>query len=315
VAKAAAQWLMSAAEHQPFFLSAGFVTPHRVYARAQPETHPAEDARFVRPPAPLPDVPEVRKDMANYIASVRTMDACCGIVLDALEESGLVENTLVIATTDHGIAFPLMKCNLTDHGLGVYLILRGPEGFCSGKIIDSMVSHLDLYPTICELLEIEPPNWLQGKSVLPLVQGERSEIHDELYGEVTYHAAYEPMRSIRTQRYKYIKRFQAGQTRPVLPNCDNGPSKRFLLRHGWAAQTLPTESLFDLVHDPNETCNLANDSSFAEIKAYLAARLQGWMERTEDPLLLGSVRPPRLRQRALRRRQPGHRVDPESAAT
>jgi len=251
--------------------------------------------------------------MANYIASVRTMDTCCGVVLDALDGSGLAENTLVIATTDHGIAFPLLKCNLTDHGLGVYLILRGPGGFCGGKIIDGMVSHLDLYPTICELLEIEPPNWLQGKSILPLVHGNRSEIHDELYGEVTYHAAYEPMRSIRTQRFKYIRRFNPKQTRPVLPNCDNGPSKRFLLRHGWAAQTLPTESLFDIVLDPNETCNLANDSSFADVKTDLAARLHSWMERTEDPLLLGPVRPPRLRQRVLRRHRPRPRIDPESA--
>jgi N-sulfoglucosamine sulfohydrolase len=299
VATAAARWLSSAAENQPFFLSVGFVTPHRVYARAQPATHSTEDARFVRPPAPLPDVPEVRRDMANYIASVRTMDACCGVVLDALEESGLAENTLVIATTDHGIAFPLIKCNLTDQGLGVYLILRGPGDFCGGKVIDGMVSQIDLYPTLCELLQVRPPSWLQGKSLLPLVHGDRSEIHDELYGEVTYHVAYEPMRSIRTQRYGYIRRFHPEQTGPVLPNCDNGPSKRFLLRHGWAAQMPPAESLFDLFYDPKEAHNLASDVTYADIKTDLAARLHRWMERTGDPLLLGPVYRPRRRDSTL----------------
>ena len=63
-----------------------------------------------------------------------------------------------------------------------------------------MVSHLDLYPTICEMLNIEKPAWLEGKSLLPLVRGEVPEIHDELFAEVNYHAAYEPKRAARTQR-------------------------------------------------------------------------------------------------------------------
>jgi arylsulfatase A-like enzyme len=250
--------------------------------------------------------------MANYIASVRSMDAACGRVLDALEESGLAENTLVIATTDHGIAFPMCKCTLTDQGLGVYLILRGPGGFRGGKVVDGMVSQIDLYPTLCELLQLEPPGWLQGKSLLPLVRGERSEIHDELYGEVTYHVAYEPMRSIRTQRYRYTRRFQPEPTGPVLPNCDNGPSKRFLLRHGWAARTLPTESLFDLACDPNEAHNLAGDVAYSDVKADLAARLQRWMERTRDPLLRGPVARPRQQNGAHRRRLARPGSDPEA---
>jgi arylsulfatase A-like enzyme len=315
VAKAAVNWLRSAERDRPFFLSVGFTTPHRVYTRAQPAIHAAEDVRFVRPPTPLPDVAAVRADMANYIASVRTMDACCGVVLDALDASGLAENTLVIATTDHGIAFPLMKCNLTDHGLGVYLILRGPGGFRGGKVIDGMVSQLDLYPTLCELLAIERPGWLQGESLLPLVRGECAEIHDEVFGEVTYHVDYEPMRSVRTQRHRYIRRFHPERTGPVLPNCDDGPSKRFLLRHGWAAQPPLTETLYDLVYDPNERRNLANDPAYAEIKAGLAARLQQWMVRTGDPLLQGTVRPPRRRDRVSRRHRQESRTDPEAAMT
>jgi arylsulfatase A-like enzyme len=249
--------------------------------------------------------------MADYVASARTMDACCGLVLDALEENGLAENTLVIATTDHGIAFPKSKCTLTDRGLGVYLILRGPGGFSGGQVVDGMVSQIDLYPTLCELLGHEPPSWLQGSSFLPLVRGERSEIHDELYGEVTHHAAYEPKRSIRTQRFKYIRRFLPAGTGPVLPNCDNGPSKRFLLRHGWAEQAPPVESLYDLALDPNEARDLAGDAAYAEVKADLAARLEQWMERTGDPLLRGHVARPRRRRGAKRRRRSRPGSDPE----
>ena len=74
-----------------------------------------------------------------------------------------VKNTLVIYTTDHGLAFPDMKCNLTDHGIGVALIMDGPVPFSGGRVIDSMVSHIDIFPTLCDLLEIERPAWLQGR--------------------------------------------------------------------------------------------------------------------------------------------------------
>jgi arylsulfatase A-like enzyme len=320
VAQVAAKWLRSAAGTQPFFLDVGLIMPHRTHAHARPHIHTAEDLRYIQPPAPLPDVPEVRRDMADYIASVRTMDAACGVVLHALEESGLAENTLVIATTDHGIAFPFMKCNLTDHGLGVYLILRGPGGFEGGRVMDGMVSQLDLYPTLCELLEIEPPAWLQGTSFMPLVRGEREEIHEVLFGEVTYHAAYEPMRSIRTQRWKYIRRFDPQQTHPVLRNIDSGHSKRYLLRHGLARRTVASEHLFDLAFDPNEEDNLAEDPAYAEVKRDLAARLEAWMKRTEDPLLAGPVPRPNgkngirgWRRWARVRRKPEQVIEAEEA--
>ncbi len=294
-ARGAARWLRSVRESQPFFLSVGFHMPHRPYARAQPRLHAAEDARFLQPPLPLPDTRATRRDMANYIASVRTMDTSCGVVLDALEANGLAGNTLVIATTDHGPAFPGMKCTLTDHGLGVYLIIRGPSGFQGGRVVDGMVSHLDLYPTLCELLDIETPPWLQGTSLLPLVRGEQDEIHTKLFGEVTYHVAYEPMRSIRTLRWRYIRRFHGdwpAWVKPVLPNTDEGPSKRLLLRHGWGERAVPPEYLFDLVYDPTESRNLAEHPDYAEVKERLTAHLYQWMVRTDDPLLRGPVFPP-----------------------
>jgi arylsulfatase A-like enzyme len=304
MAYAAAHWLRSrAANEAPFFLSVGFLMPHRPFTPPQPELHPAERSHYLRSPTPLPDLPSVRRDLAAYVATVRTMDTSCGIVLDALAASGLDKNTLVIATTDHGIAFPGMKCTLTDQGLGVYLIMRGPGGFRGGRVIDSMVSHLDLYPTLCELLDLTPPPWLQGTSLMPLLNGETEELHDALFGEVTYHATYEPMRSIRTPQWKYIRRFDNpwhDATRPVLSNIDDGGSKRTWLEHGFGERELPPESLFDLMLDPNEARNMAGDPKYAGIKQELAARLRDWMETTDDPLLNGSV--------SGRARPPGARV-------
>ena len=107
------------------------------------------------PPAPFPDTPETRQDMAEYIDAARTLDAKMGRVLAALQDNGLADNTLVICTTDHGIAFPTMKCNLTDHGLGVMLVIRGPGGFSGGQVLDALVSQIDIYPTVCALAGIE----------------------------------------------------------------------------------------------------------------------------------------------------------------
>jgi N-sulfoglucosamine sulfohydrolase len=272
---------------QPFFLSVGFAETHREYH----EPGPAEDERYTLPPAPLPNTPATRRDMAAYKASARILDEGIGAVLDALAANGLAENTLVICTTDHGIAFPGMKCNLTDHGMGVLLIMRGPGGFTGGQVNDAMVSHVDLFPTICELAGIEAPKWLQGTSIMPLIRGERDQIHDAIYGEVTYHAAYEPKRAVRTLRFKYIRRF-GDRTSPVLPNCDDSLSKDVWLGGGWGEQEMEMESLYDLVFDPNETHNLASDPAMADTLAEMRARLDRWMAETDDPLLHGPVPAP-----------------------
>src|SRR6185437_10004823 len=112
---------------RPFFLSAGFFTTHRTQGGGfNSEASPCGDARYTRPPAHLPDTAQVRQDFADFIVAAGRLDRYMGMVLDALDRARLRDNTLVIITTDHGIAFPEMKCNLTDHGLGVMLMLRGP---------------------------------------------------------------------------------------------------------------------------------------------------------------------------------------------
>ncbi len=291
VAPAAVEWLQHAP--QPFFLSVGFSETHREF----PEPGPQENARYCRPPATLPDTPRTRQDMAAFMTSARNLDEGMGAVLRALDAQGLAENTLVLCTTDHGIAFPGMKCNLTDHGVGVMLILRGPGGFRGGRVCDAMVSQIDLFPTICDLLSLPQPAWLQGRSLLPLVHGEAKEVNEEVFAEVTYHAAYEPMRAVRTPRWKYIRRFEEirrrtsadGRSAPVLPNCDDGPSKDVWLEHGWRGRPVAAEQLYDLVFDPNESHNLSADPSLATVLAEMRGRLDRWMQATDDPLLCGPV--------------------------
>lgn len=284
--KQAVAYLESGPE-EPFFLSVGFGDTHREF---EPVSD-AADPRYCRPPEPIPDTPETREDMARFMSSARTVDAKMGRVFEALDRTGLAENTLVICTTDHGIAFPRMKCNLTDGGIGVMWIMRGPGGFSGGRVIDSLVSQIDLFPTLCELLEIEPPPWLQGVSLMPLIRGETTAVREEIFAEVNYHAAYEPMRAIRTRRWKYIRRYD-DRDRPVLPNCDDSPSKSLWLEHGWAEIPPEREALYDLIFDPNEMNNLVNAPRAAGVLTEMRARLDAWMQETDDPLLKGPVPAP-----------------------
>ena len=102
--------------------------------------------------------------MASFNASVGSLDRGVGAVLGALDELGLAEDTLVVLTTDHGLPVPGAKATLTDRGLGVLLIMRGPGGFAGGRVADALVSHVDLYPTLCELAGAPLPDGLAGRS-------------------------------------------------------------------------------------------------------------------------------------------------------
>jgi N-sulfoglucosamine sulfohydrolase len=282
VAPAAARFLRSKPK-QPFFLDVGFFETHREYPQA------TDNPEYVQPPWPIPDTPETRLDMARFHASARLMDGGVGEVLAALDDARLTQNTLVISTTDHGIAFPDMKCSLRDTGLAVSMIMRGPEPFTAGKVCDALLSQIDVFPTLCDLLGFERPAWLEGKSVLPILQGKQQEINEAIFGEVTYHAAYEPKRCVRTKRWKYIRHFD-GRHQPNLPNCDDGLSKDYWLKLDWKDNvTVPGEQLFDLVFDPAERNNLAGEASHQAVLHEMKGRLQSWMESTHDPLLKGPV--------------------------
>lgn len=282
---AAANFIRSNPE-EPFWLTVGFFETHREF----PTEHDV-NPDYVLPPPLFPDTPGTRQDMANYIAMAQILDKKIGHVLAALDEAGVRENTLVIYTTDHGLAFPDMKCNLTDHGIGVALIMDGPAPFSGGRAIDAMVSHIDIFPTICDLLDIDPPNWLQGHSMLPLLTGERDAIRDEIFAEVNYHAAYEPKRAVRSERYKYIRRYD-GRRAPVLSNIDDGFTKSEWLDAGYAESAIAPERLYDTLLDPAERVNLVGSAEHAAALRDMRARLGRWMRETDDPLLQGPVPAP-----------------------
>jgi N-sulfoglucosamine sulfohydrolase len=283
---------------EPFFISVGFFETHRSFF----EPNSVRDTLYSLPPGNLPDLPEVREDMAAFKASVRSLDQGVGAVLMALMAGGLADRTLVVCTTDHGLAFPGAKATLTDRGTGVLLILRGPHGFTGGRVVNGLVSQIDIFPTLCELAGVQPPDFAQGVSLMPLVRGEQRSVRDAVFTELTYHAAYEPQRAVRTDRFKYVRRFDEEHRGAVLANVDDSPTKDVLASLGWFDRPTEAEELFDLVTDPHEMRNVAHEPESAPVRVELRRRLDEWMRATGDPLLHGPVPAP-----------PGAEITPRTA--
>ena len=126
---------------------------------------------------------------------------------------------------------------------------------------------------------------------MPLVRRETAQVNDAIFAELTFHAAYEPQRAVRTHRYKYVRRF-GDRLRPVLANVDDSPTKDLLVAAGWAETELPREALYDLLLDPQEGENLIGSPRIATVEAGLRERLETWMRETGDPLLDGPVPAP-----------------------
>ena len=187
----------------------------------------------------------------------------------------------MVITTDHGVALPGMKGTLTDAGTGVLLIMRGPGGFEGGRLCESLVSHIDLFPTFCELLEIDRPDWLQGRSLLPAVRDGR-EVNEVVFTESTYHVSYQPQRCVRNRRWSYLRDFSDWHA-PRLANVDDSASKDLWVAAGWADSVVPPERLHDLVLDPLERVNLVDDPAYADVLADLRTRLAEWMRRDRRP--------------------------------
>jgi len=243
---------------EPFFVMVGFSETHRPFPEYRGPTDDVEGLPY------LPDVEDVRRDVAGLNILVRRVDEKVGEILDAVDDAGLGERTLIIFTTDHGIAFPGAKATLFDPGIEVSMIMRGPCGFEGGRKIDAMLTNMDIAPTILESCGLPVPKEMQGRSIMPLIREEIEHLHERIFVEQTYHAAYDPIRGVRTARFKYIRSFEE---RPFWfpPNVDDGPSKEVAREMGYFDKPRPPEMLFDLQADPAERRNLADDPAYADV--------------------------------------------------
>lgn len=265
---------------RPFYASVGFFETHRAFDEYEPEPD-------IAIPPYLPDTPKIRLDMAMFHGSIQALDRAVGRVRQALEDTGLADDTVFIVTTDHGIAFPRAKGTLFDAGLETALIIRWPGGFRGGRVLEEMVCNVDLMPTLLELAGAEPPVGLDGRSFLPLLREQRYVSRDAFFCELTWHDRYHPMRGIRTAQYKYIRNFEHGP-RTYLPlDIHQSLSGQEVRAQCYVPNT--EEELYDLALDPLEQHNAAADSAYADILSSLRSRVDDWMASSNDPLLQGRV--------------------------
>jgi arylsulfatase A-like enzyme len=294
IARQAAEFLKSAHD-RPFFLNIGFVEPHRdeqgLFKQA-----PADRSRGVRVPPYLPQTPEAEAEFAELQGVIGLMDAAVGRIWDALEESGLLDETWLIFTTDHGLAMPRAKCTLYDPGIQTALIMHAPPfGLTGSRVYDQMISNVDIVPTILDLLGVQAPDNLHGFSFADLLRGQPYAPRQAVFAGKTFHTAYEPQRAIRTDRYKLIWNAEVDiinvpgdiMHSPIYPQMID----RLTVER-------PPLELYDLLADPLEMHNLIGVPDLAPVADELRARLLAWMQATGDPLLNGPVASP-YNRRAL----------------
>lgn len=284
VAPRVIEYLEGRAVRDPFYARVGFGEVHR--AGGGYEKYEPDDPSTIRVPPYMKDTPGARKDLACFHGAIRKMDAAVGGILAALESTGRSKNTLVIFTTDHGIAFPGAKATCYDPGLRTSLIVRWPDRL-SGTY-DDLLSNVDLFPTILEAAGAAVPPGLQGRSFLPLLSGKAYPRRRLIFAEKNTQPG-DIKRCVRTERFKYIRNYDEGP-RLLLPLDIEASSSRRDMGDEHLAPRPPVE-LYDLQADPWERKNLAGSREMLEQE--LSAELNGIMEATQDPLLAGSIeRPP-----------------------
>ena len=279
-----ARWLDSRkGDERPFYVQLGFFEPHRPFNRVPPD-----DSRGVWVPPFLVDSEETRRDLAAYQGSIRRMDEAVGVAMETLKQQGVAENTLVIFTTDHGMPFPRAKCTLYDPGISTALILRWQAGGVkAGDVRGELLSNVDLLPMLLELVGVALPANLHGRSFAALLRGAQFQPRDAVFAEKTFHTYYDPMRAIRTERWKYIVNFEEGHR--IEAPTDILVSGSYLAMIPTLAEHRPHFELYDLVKDPNEKTNLAGNTETANTERDLRRRLYDELKKTGDPLLEGRV--------------------------
>jgi arylsulfatase A-like enzyme len=291
---------------QPFYMQVGFTEPHRL-----PAAKPTEDLGFidqdvnpddslgVTVPSYLRDTPGTRVEIAELQGAVRHADQHMGRILSALDDLKLASHTLVIFTTDHGIALPRAKCSVYEPGLQVASIWRLPsrQGWHGGIRKREMISNVDYVPTILDALSLAPPANVQGRSFAPLLDGRAYTPREVIFGELTYHDYYDPRRSLRTETHKLIVNFSSA---PAFmdPSQSWRPRSDTVVPPNHALAYHPPLELYDLRDDPGETRNLATLPAYAPVLGDLQARLAKHLKGTGDPILDGAVTNP-MHHRAL----------------
>lgn len=272
---------------QPFFAQIQLAGGKNRKANVSNPVNPDD----VNLPPHYPDLPEMRKDWASYLDSWQYADAEIGRVLRKLEQQGQLNNTAIFFLTDHGISHIRGKQFLYEEGTRIPMIVRLPYAIQAGTIRDDLVLHIDIVATSLALAGIEPPANLHARDLFAAGHVGREHVIAE---RDRCDETVDIIRSVTTQRYKYIRNFL-----PHLPHAQanqykDGKKILQVARKAHAAGELapitaglfeaprPFEELYDLQNDPHELNNLATEPEHASTVHQLREILRSEMIARHD---------------------------------
>jgi arylsulfatase A-like enzyme len=282
------------ANDKPFFLKVGFFEVHRRQGGFRHQRYDPDKPVFV--PKYLADTPAIREDLSRYQEDISYLDTCVGQILEALESNVELRNTIVIFTSDHGIPYPGAKWGLRGGGIDVPLIVYQPDSYylSGGKVHEELISHVDVLPTLLDLISVKKPGNLEGVSFADYLKGQtEKKPRKEVYAQFTPAMFRDnESRCVRTEHYKLIRYFQAG--RCVKYPIDVNPTQ--FAQHTERAINSgiprPYVQLFDVQIDPDQLNDIADEKENAAIVKSLSKKLYNWMVSVEDPLLKGPLQTP-----------------------
>ncbi|MFX1430463.1 MAG: sulfatase [Promethearchaeota archaeon] len=274
-------------DQKPFFACFGVWEAHRPLSDWGDPVDPTK----VKIPPYLPDHHVVREDLANYYSVIHVIDNKIGVIMENLEEYGLRDNTLFIFTTDHGEPYPRAKCTLYDAGIKTTLLISWPNSdiFNRSTLINQMISNVDLLPTILDLIGGNIPINIEGKSFLPLLTSHGHFYRESIFTEKSFHEFYDPIRSVRTEQYKYIINFEKmDKLYQIDAFTARDPIGKYIGQ--FINSPRSEEELYHLEEDPMELNNLAYNPDYKDIKFGMNQKLVNWMKKTNDPILKGKIK-------------------------
>lgn len=312
---------------KPFCFWFGATEPHRPFEKGS-GLKAGKRLEDVTVPSFLPDTPEIRSDILDYLVEIEYYDQHLGRILAQLDELGELDNTLVIVTSDNGMSFPRAKANCFEFGTHMPLAISWPKRIPGNRVVDDLVGFVDLTTTIMDAAGVPDPKDIPpmvGRSIMNILTSSRQGLIDptrkyvysarERHSSSRYNNLTYPQRSIRTQDFLFIRNFApdrwpAGDPQEIDKNGNLGPmhgayhdidacpSLDFLVEHRddpkisqyfhWAVDKRPAEELYDIRNDPSCLVNLATNPKYAETRQQLSRHLNQYLKETGDPRMNGN---------------------------
>jgi N-sulfoglucosamine sulfohydrolase len=294
---------------KPFFIMANMNDPHRPFHGAGLPKKIKDENRVSVPshvytaeevtvPGFLPDLSEVRREMAEYYSSVRRADDCVGVMLETIKDLGVQDNTVILFMSDHGISMPFSKINCYRASLRVPLLFRWPGRIKPQSIEEQqMVSAIDLVPTLLEMVGIEIPRHIAGRSFFPIMQGQQQKDRDFIIGYYYRNLRQTnmfPTFTIQTRDQAYIynpwsdgnkevHNSDYTHSRTLAAMWDKAQTDHAVKRRVDFHKFRVIEEFYDYSQDPYAFENLIHDIRYQSDIKKMKKKLQAWMAETDHP--------------------------------